>query len=75
MKTVNFTEFRNHASDLLTDVEQGETLIVMRYGHPIAEVSPCPQPLPSWKRPALRLATKGKLSVAILEERERESLS
>ncbi|MBU0677937.1 MAG: type II toxin-antitoxin system prevent-host-death family antitoxin [Verrucomicrobia bacterium] len=71
MKTINFTEFRNHASDLMTEVEHGETLVVMRHGRPIAEVSPVTEGQPSWKRPALRLVTKGSgLSTAILEERE-----
>ena len=75
MKTVNFTEFRNHASELLDDVEHGESLIVMRHGHAIAEVTPCVPPIPAWKRPAVRLSGKKSLSVAIIEEREHESLS
>lgn len=76
MKTVNFTEFRNRASDMLTDVEHGETLVVVRHGRPIAEVSPLVNGQPSWKRPALRLSTKGmSLSAAILEERKRETVS
>ncbi len=78
MKTVQFTEFRKHASDMLTDVEQGETLVVLRHGRPIAEVSPVPQTTEgtlSWKRPALRLITRGgTLSTAIREERAHESL-
>jgi prevent-host-death family protein len=40
MKTIGFTEFRNHASDLMTAVENGETLLVIRHGRPIAEISP-----------------------------------
>lgn len=75
MKTVNFTEFRNHASDLMTAVEHGETLLVVRHGRPIAEVSPVAAQQPSWKRPALRLSSSGAgLAAAILEEREREAL-
>lgn len=76
LKTINFTEFRNHASDMMTEVEHGETLLVVRHGRPIAEVSPATDPQPSWKRPALRLSTKGTgLAAAILEERESEALS
>lgn len=79
MKTVTLTEFRSHASGMLTEVEHGETLIVLRHGRPIAEVSPVSDRFdrqPSWKRPALRLSTKGAgLSSAILEEREREGVS
>jgi prevent-host-death family protein len=76
MKTVNFTEFRRQASELISEVERGETLVVIRHGKPIAEVSPFVgelAELPSWRRPGLRLATRGSaLSKAILEEREAE---
>lgn len=76
MKTINFTEFRNHASDMMTAVERGETLLVVRHGRPIAEVSPATDQQPSWKRPALRLSAKGAgLAVIILQERKRETLS
>ena len=74
MKTVTLTEFRSHASGLLTQVEQGETILVLRHGRPIAEVSPVADQRnsqPSWKKPALRLSTKGSgLSSAISEERK-----
>ena len=79
MTTVTLTEFRSHASGMLTRVENGETLVVLRHGRPIAEVSPIESrddATPSWKRPALRLTTKGAgLSSAILQERARESVS
>jgi antitoxin (DNA-binding transcriptional repressor) of toxin-antitoxin stability system len=74
MRTVNFTEFRSKASLLLSAVEKGEIVIVMRHGKAIAKISPPElkdndQPL--WKKPGLRLIAKGKnLSSAILEERE-----
>lgn len=75
MRTVSFTEFRNHASDMMTAVENGETLLVMRHGRPIAEISPVTAQQPSWKRPALRLSTAGAgLAAAIIEEREHEAL-
>ena len=75
MKTISFTEFRNHASDMMTEVENGETLLVMRHGRPIAEISPVTAQQPSWKRPALRLSTTGAgLAAAIIEEREHEAL-
>lgn len=74
MRTVNFTEFRNDASLLLSAVEKGETIIILRHGKPIARISP-PETktgdIPSWKKPALRLVAKGKnLSSAIISERE-----
>lgn len=74
MKTVTFTEFRKAASGYLSEVENGEKLILLRHGKAIAEIIPPSsdaRALPSWKRPALRLKIKGKsLSNAILEERE-----
>ena len=75
MTTVTVTEFRSHASGMLTRVEHGETLVVLRHGRPIAEVFPAAREgdtQPSWKKPALRLTAKGAaLSSAILEERTR----
>ena len=78
MRTVTFTEFRKEASRLISDVENGERLLVLRHGKPVAEVGPPvtrPDRSPSWKRPGLRLAAKGAdLSAAILEERAREDI-
>ena len=75
MTTVTLTEFRNHASGMLTRVEHGETLVVLRHRRPIAEVFPAAREgdtQPSWKQQALRLTAKGAdLSSAILEERTR----
>ena len=78
MTTVTLTEFRSHASGMLSRVEGGETLVVIRHGRPIAEVSPVSSAAgePSWKKPALRLVTKGAgLASAILAERDDEGLS
>ena len=78
MTTVTLTEFRSHASGMLTRVENGETLVVLRHGRPIAEVSPIADGEnrgPSWKRPALRLSAKGAaLSAAVLEDRTGEGI-
>ena len=38
MKSVSFTTFRTNASALLDEVEQGETVIVLRHGKPVAEI-------------------------------------
>lgn len=77
MKTITFTEFRKHASSIFSAVEDGEIIVVLRHGKPIAEITPVSQQaaIPSWKRPCLRLSVRGaKLSSAILEEREREDV-
>ena len=74
MKTVTFTQFRKNASELFTEVEQGETLIVLRYGKPVAQIIPFSKEEkgdPSWKKPGIRLQIDGAhLSSAILEERK-----
>ena len=77
MKTVSFTEFRKHASNLFSDVENGEKLLIMRHGKAIAEITPVlnESKSPSWKKQGLRLSIKGaELSSAIIEERERENV-
>lgn len=78
MTTVTLTEFRSHASGMLSRVERGETLLVLRHGRPIAEVTPIAKQKkeqPSWKRPGLRLSAKGiSLSETILAERDHESI-
>ena len=74
MKTIAFTEFRKKASDLITEVEHGETLILLRRGKPVAEIVPFSdrtQRDPAWKQSGIRLRIRGSdLSSAILEERE-----
>lgn len=77
MKTITFTEFRKNASSIFSAVENGEIIVILRHGKPIAEISPPSKSdsLPSWKKPGLRLSVKGtELSSAILEERERENV-
>jgi prevent-host-death family protein len=74
MKSVAFTDFRKRASDLITEVEHGETLILLRRGKPVAEVVPFSdkaQRTPAWKLSGIRLRIQGSdLSSAILEERD-----
>lgn len=77
MKTITFTDFRKKASGFITEVEHGETLVLLRRGKPVAEIVPFSDDAPrepSWKRPGLRLQIKGSdLSSAIVEEREGDS--
>ncbi len=77
MKTITFTDFRKKASSFITEVEHGETLVLLRRGKPVAEIAPFTDnsvKIPSWKRQSTRLQIKGSdLSSAILEERESAS--
>ncbi len=77
MKTITFAEFRRRVSSLLSEVEDGETLIILRHNKPIAEIKPFagePDKVPAWKRPGIKLEYPGaELSNAILEERGIES--
>jgi len=74
MKTITFTDFRNNASGFITEVEHGESIVLLRRGKPVAEVIPFSDgalQTPSWKKPGIRLQIHGRdLSSAILEERE-----
>ena len=74
MKTITFTDFRKKASGFITEVEHGETLVLLRRGKPVAEVVPFyegARKLPSWKKPGIHLKIRGNdLSSAILEERD-----
>ncbi len=77
MKTVSFTEFRKNASNLFSDVEKGDRLLITRHGRAIAEVNPVSNESlrRSWKKRGLRLSIKGaELSSAIIEERDRENV-
>jgi len=74
MKSLSFTEFRRRASEILTLVEKGETVRVVRHGKAVAKIIPTEteEKIPAWKRPGLRLTRPGaSLSKAILEERRK----
>ena len=77
MKSVAFTDFRKKASDLITEVEHGETIVLLRRGKPVAEIVPFSdkvRKIPAWKQSGTRLRIQGSdLSSAILEEREETS--
>jgi prevent-host-death family protein len=77
MKSIAFTDFRKKASDLITEVEHGETLILLRRGKPVAEIVPFSDKArksPAWKLSGTRLRIQGSdLSSAIIEERETTS--
>jgi len=74
MKTITFTDFRKKASGFITEVEHGETLVLLRRGKPVAEVIPFTDETkrtPSWKKLGIQLKIQGSnLSSAILDERK-----
>lgn len=76
MKTITFTDFRKNASDFISKVEQGETLVVFRRGKPVAEIIPFSDEsrrVPSWKKPGIRLQMHGcDLSSVIVQDREED---
>ncbi len=77
MKALSFTEFRQNASEFITEVENGEIIHILRHGKPVAEIIPFQkeESSPSWKKPALKLSLKGiSLSKAIIEERKSGAL-
>jgi antitoxin (DNA-binding transcriptional repressor) of toxin-antitoxin stability system len=52
MKTITFTDFRKKASGFISEVEKGETFILLCRGKPVAEISPFRDEIvriPSWK--------------------------
>ena len=78
MTTISVSDFRNRVSGMLSMVEEGEELILLRHGKPIARILPVENEvdhIPNWKLPSLRLSVKGtNLSRAIIEERRDEDL-
>jgi antitoxin (DNA-binding transcriptional repressor) of toxin-antitoxin stability system len=53
MKSLSFTEYRKRASEILTLVEKGETVRVIRHGKIVAKIVPAEtkEKIPSWKQP------------------------
>jgi len=75
MHTTNTTEFRSHAAQFLTAAEEGEVIIILRHGKPIAKLSPISAEdiRPSWQEPALMLKIKGvSLTEELLKDREED---
>ena len=80
MHIMPLSEFRANASAMLDLVEKGETVRIMRYGKPVADLVPVrvedhlPPKIPSWKRPIEPLhivRPDGKTGAQlIIEERE-----
>lgn len=74
MHTATFTQFRNNASYFLDLAEQGESIVIIRHGKPVAELKPIvANKIPSWKSAGLELSVPGmSASAEILAQREQE---
>ncbi len=75
MQTTTFTEFRNNASHYLDLAEQGESIVIIRHGKPVAELKPIDsqKKIPSWKTAGLNLSVPGvSLSDEIIKQRREE---
>lgn len=74
MKRVSLTDFHKNISSFIDEIEHGETIVLLRCGKPVVEVSPFSNRLdkiPAWRKPGIRLKLNGSdLSSAILDERE-----
>ncbi len=75
MLIMALSEFRANTSAMLDLVEQGETVQILRYGKPVAELVPARagtgQKVPSWKRTiqAVQYASGAAPSSPVLQER------
>lgn len=45
MQHVSVTEAKTHWSQILDDVEQGETIMITRHGRPVAKLMPLGRPI------------------------------
>lgn len=54
MKHVNLSDAKARLSELLDEVEAGETLIITRHGKPVAQVSPASNEREAQRRAAMR---------------------
>lgn len=79
MRTVPLSEFRANASAMLDLVEPGETVRLMRYGKPVADLVPVKTQEPkaadggrSWRQPfdPVKLPPGVSLSQTVLDERD-----
>ncbi len=73
MKTVTFTEFRQHVAVYLNAVEQGEPFRILRHGKPVADLTPVKtdNSVPSWKRCIEPIRLRGiSVSDMIIKERD-----
>lgn len=78
MHTLPLSEFRAQISAMVDLVEQGETVLILRHGKPVAELRPAQMASksgdrrPSWKQAfePVVLPTGKSFSQAVLAERE-----
>ncbi len=71
MLSATFSEFRNKAKDYFDAVESGETVEILRYGKPIAIISPVKaKDLSTWKKASPINLAGISLSRALLSARK-----
>lgn len=74
MIKVNIHEAKTHLSHYLTEIEHGETILLCKRNHPVAEIRPIPQK-PAEPRP-IGLAKKVfKLAPSFFEELPEETIA
>lgn len=54
MKHVNLSDAKARLSELLDEVEAGQTLIITRHGKPVAQLAPATDELDQKRRAAMR---------------------
>lgn len=79
MKTVSFTELREHARDYVDAAERGEMIRITRHGIAIVAVVPIslierkPSPkIPAWKKPVKALHIPGFNSTRWLQKERKD---
>jgi antitoxin (DNA-binding transcriptional repressor) of toxin-antitoxin stability system len=71
MRETTVAELRKHTKECFDLVERGEVIRVYRRGHPVAEIVPLREKVPSWREPIPRLTIAGlSLAEEILKDRE-----
>jgi prevent-host-death family protein len=67
MREVEASEAQAQLSQLLDDVEQGETIVIVRHGRPVARLVPYAAMQPSEAVEAIKALRKGSGSITVEE--------
>ena len=77
MKKISIQDLKAHLSTAVAEAESGDTIIITRHNHPVAQLNPArPQNLHGGThagtgrlRPAVKRGTKGRYLAVLLEDR------